>query len=89
MVAAESSLSSNPLQKAAPVAKSDKTLLQNATGNAAKNDKAMLQKTTRPKNFVAKCDATLDYISLEQNQRTEKDCAGAWRPGLFGGMVRG
>jgi hypothetical protein len=87
MVAAESSLSSDLLQNAAPVAKCDEILLQNATSNAAKNDTAMLQKTTRPKNFVAKCDATLDYISLEQNQRTEKDCAGAWRPGCLGGMV--
>lgn len=87
MVAAESSLSSDSLQKAAPVAKSDKILLQNATSNAAKNDKAMLQKTTRPENFVAKCDATLDYISLEQNQRTEKDCARARRPGFCSGTV--
>lgn len=87
MVAADATLSSDPLQKAAPAAKCDKILLQNATGDAAKNDKAMLQKTTRSKNFVAKCDATLDYISLEQNQRTEKDCAGARRPGFRSGTM--
>ncbi len=87
MVAAESSLSSDLLRKAAPVAGCDKNLLQNATSNAAKNDTLMLQKTTRPGIFVAKCVAILDYISLEQNQRTEKDCAGARRPGCCGGMV--
>jgi hypothetical protein len=87
MVAAKSTLSSDLSQKAAPVARRDKILLQNATSDVAKADSLMLQKTTGSKSFVAKCAAILDYISLEQNQRTEKDCAGARRPGCCSGMV--